>query len=116
MGGVPVPEPGITRGQATLGTQQLGEALNKTDLIDTLASATGLAKKDAATAVDGVLAAITDALKKGDEVRLVGFGTFTVSERAATKGRDPRTGDTIDIAASRQAKFRASKGLKDALN
>lgn len=116
MGGVPVPEPGITRGQATLGTQQLGEALNKTDLIDTLASATGLAKKDAATAVDGVLAAITDALKKGDEVRLVGFGTFTVSERAATKGRDPRTGETIDIAASRQAKFRASKGLKDALN
>lgn len=60
--------------------------MNKTDLIDSLATATGLAKKDAANAVDGVFTAITEALKQGDEVRLVGFGTFSVSERAATKG------------------------------
>jgi len=89
--------------------------VNKNDLIASVADSTGLAKKDAAIAVEGVLDAITNALKDGSEVRLVGFGTFSVSERAATKGRDPRTGATIDIAASRQAKFRASKGLKSAL-
>ncbi|MCP5364062.1 MAG: HU family DNA-binding protein [Hyphomicrobiales bacterium] len=89
--------------------------MNKNDLIASVADSTGLPKKDAAIAVEGVLDAITNALKDGSEVRLVGFGTFSVSERAATKGRDPRTGATIDIAASRQAKFRASKGLKSAL-
>lgn len=59
---------------------------------------------------------ITDSLKKGDEVRLVGFGTFTVSNRAATEGRNPRTGETIKIPASKQPKFKAGKGLKDAVN
>jgi DNA-binding protein HU-beta len=90
--------------------------LNKNDLIATVAQTAGLQKKEAARAVDGVLDAITDALKGGQEVRLVGFGTFTVSERQASSGRDPRTGEVIQISASKQAKFRAGKGLKDALN
>jgi DNA-binding protein HU-beta len=90
--------------------------LNKNDLIATVANDTGLGRREAAKAVDSVLAAIADALKGGDEVRLVGFGTFSVSERAASQGRNPRTGETIDISASRQPKFRAGKGLKDALN
>lgn len=94
----------------------MGANVNKNDLIATVAESTGLQKKDAARAVDGVLEAITDALKGGDEVRLVGFGTFTVSERAATQGRDPRTGEVIEISASKQPKFRAGKGLKEALN
>jgi DNA-binding protein HU-beta len=89
--------------------------VNKNDLIQSVVTSTGLAKKDAMRAVDSVLDAITGALKSGHEVRIVGFGTFSVSERAATTGRDPRTGASIEIAASRQAKFRASKGLKSAL-
>ena len=70
---------------------------------------------DATKAVDAVFDAITGALKAGDEVRLVGFGTFAVSERAASTGRNPRTGETIEIAASKQPKFKAGKGLKDAV-
>ena len=66
--------------------------------------------------MDGVFDAITDALKKGDEVRLVGFGTFTVARRAASEGRNPRTGEKIQIPASKQPKFKAGKGLKDAIN
>jgi DNA-binding protein HU-beta len=93
-----------------------GIDLNKNDLIATVANDTGLGRREAAKAVDSVLTAIADALKSGDEVRLVGFGTFSVSERAASQGRNPRTGETIDISASRQPKFRAGKGLKDALN
>jgi DNA-binding protein HU-beta len=93
----------------------MGVSLNKSDLVTSVAGTTGLAKKDAARAVDGVLAAITCALKEGHEVRLTGFGTFSVAERAASKGRDPRTGECIDISASRQAKFRASKSLKGEL-
>jgi len=85
-------------------------------LINTVATETGLAKQEAAKAIDSVFDAITGALKIGDEVRLVGFGTFSVSERAASQGRNPRTGDTISISASKQPKFRAGKGLKDALN
>lgn len=90
--------------------------MTKNDLIASVASATGLDRKDAGRAVDGMLTAITDALKDGAEVRLAGFGTFTVAERAASKGRDPRTGAEIEIGASKQAKFRPSKTLKDALN
>ena len=90
--------------------------MNKNELVDTVANETGLAKRDAAKAVDSVFSAITDALKDGDEVRLVGFGTFSVAERSASQGRNPRTGETIDISASKQPKFRAGKGLKDALN
>lgn len=90
--------------------------MNKVDLIAKVADDTGLSKTDATKAVDTVFDCITKALKKGDEVRLVGFGTFSVSKRAASTGRNPRTGEAIKIAASKQPKFRAGKGLKDAVN
>ena len=90
--------------------------MNKNDLVATVASSTGVSKAEAAKAVDGVFNAITSALKKGQEVRLVGFGTFSVAKRAATTGRNPRTGATIQIPASKQPKFKAGKGLKDAVN
>ncbi len=90
--------------------------MNKNDLVTVVASAAGLSKADAAKAVDGIFEAISDALKKGDEVRLVGFGTFAVAERAQSEGRNPRTGQKITIPASKQPKFKAGKGLKDAVN
>ena len=90
--------------------------MNKVDLIAKVAEETGLSKNDATRAVDSVFEIITKALKKGDEVRLVGFGTFNVSKRAASVGRNPRTGEQIDIPASKQPKFRAGKGLKDSVN
>jgi len=90
--------------------------VNKNDLVAVVANAAGLSKADAAKAVDGVFSAITDALKKGDEVRLVGFGTFNVADRAPSEGRNPRTGEKIAIPASKQPKFKAGKGLKDAVN
>ena len=89
--------------------------MNKNDLVTAVATSAGLSKADAAKAVDGVFEAISGALAGGDEVRLVGFGTFSVSERAASEGRNPRTGETIKIAASKQPKFKAGKGLKDAV-
>lgn len=89
--------------------------MNKNDLIAVVAESAGLTKADAGKAVDALFDAITGALKKGDEVRLVGFGTFAVAERAASEGRNPRTGEKIAIAASKQPKFKAGKGLKDAL-
>jgi DNA-binding protein HU-beta len=89
--------------------------MNKSDLVDAVAADAGLTKADAAKAVDALFDAITGALKTGDEVRLVGFGTFAVSERAARTGKNPRTGEAIQIAASKQPKFKAGKGLKDAL-
>ena len=90
--------------------------MNKNDLVAAVASDSGLSKADAAKAVDGVFAAISGSLAKGEEVRLVGFGTFSVAKRAATQCRNPRTGETIQIAASNQPKFKAGKGLKDAVN
>jgi DNA-binding protein HU-beta len=90
--------------------------VNKNELIAVVADETGLSKGDAAKAVDGVFDAITAALKKREEIRLVGFGTFTASKRAASQGRNPRTGEPIKIAASWQVKFKAGKGLKDELN
>jgi len=90
--------------------------VNKNDLAAYVAEETGLAKADASKAVDAVLEGIADALKDGTEVRLVGFGTFAVAERAASEGRNPRTGEKIDIPASRQPKFKAGKALKDAVN
>jgi len=81
-----------------------------------VAESSGLSKSDASKAVEGVFDAITDSLKKGDEVRLVGFGTFSVSQRKASTGRNPRTGETMTIKASAQPKFKAGKGLKDAVN
>jgi DNA-binding protein HU-beta len=93
-----------------------GIIVNKNDLVASVAEQSGLSKADAGKAVDGVFQAITEALKSGDEVRLVGFGTFAVTERAATQGRNPRTGQQIEIAASKLPKFKAGKGLKDAVN
>jgi len=90
--------------------------VNKNELIAAVADETGLEKRDAAKAVDSVFEVIAGALKGGDEVRLVGFGTFSVAERAASQGRNPRTGETISIAASKLPKFRAGKQLKDTLN
>ena len=90
--------------------------MNKNELVANVAADTGLTKADSARAVDGVFEAITVALKKREDVRLVGFGTFSVSNRAASVGRNPRTGETIRIPASRQPKFKAGKGLKSALN
>jgi DNA-binding protein HU-beta len=90
--------------------------VNKNDLVASVAEAAGLSKADASKAVDAVFDSITGSLKTGSEVRLVGFGTFAVSTRAASEGRNPRTGEKIKIAASKQPKFKAGKGLKDALN
>ena len=90
--------------------------MNKNDLVGVVSTTTGLSRTDATRAVDGVFDAITASLNKGDEVRLVGFGTFTVAKRAASEGRNPRTGEKIKIPASMQPKFKAGKGLKDAIN
>lgn len=90
--------------------------MNKNDLVALVADRTGFTKGDAARAVDGVLDAITHALQGGSEVRLVGFGTFSVSERKASQGRNPRTGEPLKIEASKQPKFRAGKVLKEAVN
>ena len=90
--------------------------MNKNDLIASVASSTGLSKSDASNAVDSILDNIASALARGDDVRLVGFGTFSVAHRKATTGRNPRTGATIQIPASNQPKFKAGKALKDAVN
>lgn len=90
--------------------------MNKQDLIAAVAEASALTKIDAGRAVDAVFQVIEKALKEGDEVRLVGFGTFLVTKRKAAEGRNPRTGETIKISASNTPKFRAGKGLKDAVN
>ena len=90
--------------------------MNKNELLAAVAESTGLSKADSASAVDAVFDCIVDALKSGDDVRLVGFGTFTVTRRAASEGRNPRTGEKIKIPASNQAKFKAGKGLKESLN
>lgn len=90
--------------------------MNKNDLVESVAKAAGLSKADAVKAVDSVLDQISSSLAKGDEVRLVGFGTFSVASRAASQGRNPRTGETINIPASKQPKFKAGKALKDAVN
>ena len=90
--------------------------MNKSDLIDTIADSAGLSKADAGRALDGFVDAITGALKAGQSVSLVGFGTFSVRDRAARTGRNPRTGETINIAASKNPAFKAGKALKDAVN
>jgi len=90
--------------------------MNKGDLVDAVAEDAGLSKADATRAVDSVLAVITTALKDGNQVSLVGFGTFTVKKRAARTGRNPRTGEAIEIRASKVPGFRAGKALKDAVN
>lgn len=90
--------------------------MNKNDLVAAVAQKCGMSKADVGRAVDATLDTITAALQKNDDVRLVGFGTYTVSERSATEGRNPRTGEPIKIPASKQAKFKPGKALKDALN
>lgn len=86
--------------------------MNKNELIAEVAHRSGLSKSAATKAVDGIFDSITKTLKGGGEVRLVGFGTFTCVNRKATEGRNPRTGEKIQIAAARLPKFRAGKGLK----
>ncbi len=90
--------------------------MNKSELVAAVASATELSRTDAAAATDAVFSAITDALKNGNAIQLVGFGSFSITDRAAREGRNPRTGDSIQIAASKQPKFKAGKSLKDAVN
>lgn len=90
--------------------------MNKNDLVAEVAAQSGLSRTDAAKAVDAVFDVITASLRKDEEVRLVGFGAFSASKREQSEGRNPRTGETIVIPASRQPKFKAGKGLKDALN
>ena len=89
--------------------------MNKTDLINAVAEASELSKKDATKAVDAVFDTILDALKEGDKVQLIGFGNFDVRERAARKGRNPQTGDEIEIPASKVPAFKPGKALKDAV-
>jgi DNA-binding protein HU-beta len=90
--------------------------MNKAELIEAVAKAADISKASAEKALDGALDAIADALKKDDSVTLVGFGTFRVSKRAARTGRNPRTGEAIEIKAARVPKFSAGKALKDAVN
>jgi DNA-binding protein HU-beta len=90
--------------------------VNKNDLVAAVSDATSFSKSDAASAVESVFDTIKATLTKGEEIRLVGFGTFSVARRAASEGRNPRTGEKIQIKASNQPKFKAGKGLKDAVN
>ena len=90
--------------------------MNKQDLIAVIAETSGLTTADAGKAVDAVFDAIANALKNGDSVKVLGFGSFSVGQRAASEGRNPRTGEKIKIAASKQPKFSAGQGLKDAVN
>lgn len=90
--------------------------MNKNEFIESVAETAELSKADATRAVDAVLSSITDALKKGDGVTLVGFGTFLVRDRDARTGRNPKTGEPIQIAAAKVPAFKAGKALKDALN
>jgi len=88
----------------------------KIEIIDAIAEGTGMSKRDATTAYDSFLKAITDSLKQGERVNVSGLGSFAVSERAARQGRNPKTGESIQIAASRAVKFKAGKELKELLN
>ena len=90
--------------------------MNKAQLVDAMASRAGLSKADAKKALEEFVGATTDAMKGGDRVAMVGFGTFSISERAARKGRNPQTGATIDIAAKRVPKFSAGAELKKAVD
>ncbi len=89
--------------------------MTKNDLVSAVSASTGLTKTDAAKAVDAVFGSIIDTLARGEEVRLIGFGTFTVARRAASKGRNPRTNEPIDIPALTLPKFKAGRAFKDAV-
>ena len=90
--------------------------MNKTELIAAIAEKTDLSRKDAEKALKAFTEVVEEELKKGEKIQLVGFGTFEVSERAAREGRNPQTGETMQIAASKSPKFKAGKALKDAIN
>ncbi len=90
--------------------------MNKSELIESIASKAGISRAAAGTALEATLSSISEALVAGDAIALVGFGTFKVSERAARTGKNPATGATLEIAASKSAKFTPGKALKDALN
>ena len=90
--------------------------MNKTELVAAMAEKAGLSKKDAEAALKAFTETVTDELKKGEKIALVGFGTFEVSERAEREGRNPQTGETMKIAACKAPKFKAGKALKDAIN
>jgi DNA-binding protein HU-beta len=90
--------------------------VNKSELIDAIASGADISKASAGRALDAMVDTITESLRKGDPVALVGFGTFSVKDRAARQGRNPQTGATIQIAAAKVPGFKAGKGLKDAVN
>ena len=90
--------------------------MNKTELVAAVAEQAGLSKKDAEAAVKAFTDVVAEALKAGDKIQLVGFGTFEVSERAAREGRNPRTGETMTIEASKTPKSKAGKALKDLVN
>jgi DNA-binding protein HU-beta len=90
--------------------------VNKNDLVTSVAGDSGLSKADAAKAVDSVFDTISKVLSGGSDIRLVGFGTFSVAQRRASEGRNPRTGEKIQIPASKQPKFKAGKALKEAVN
>ena len=94
----------------------LGESMNKADLVDRIAGACSISKAQATTAIDTTVDSVTTALRKGDRVALIGFGTFSVSQRKARNGRNPQTGATIKIAARRVAKFTPGNELKKAVN
>lgn len=90
--------------------------MNKSEFVDAIAKETGFTKADANKSVDALVDVITNALKAGDQINLVGFGSFSVKERAARSGRNPRTGEVIQIKASKIPAFKAGKALKDAVN
>ena len=90
--------------------------MNKNDLVSAVSDSAGLSKADASKAVDSVFDSITNSMRNGNEVRLIGFGTFSVAKRQARNGRNPQTGATIHIPARKQAKFKAGKALKEAVN
>lgn len=90
--------------------------MNKSELIDAVAEHSGLSKTDTTKAINSFVETVTDAMQRGDDVVLVGFGTFSVKDRAARTGRNPKTGETLQIAASKVPGFKAGKGLKDAVN
>ena len=90
--------------------------MNKSELIDSIAEKSGLNKTQAGDALNAVMESVGEALEAGDSISLVGFGTFSVKERAARTGRNPKTGEPLEIAASKVPGFKAGKGLKDAVN
>lgn len=117
-GGAPLLAARLARRKTEMspGVDALNRGLGKGELVQSVAAAAGLSHKQAKLAIDGVLGAISGALKDGRDVRLVGFGTFSLARRKASVGRNPRTGETIALKASAQPKFKAGKSLRDSVS